>query len=62
MSYSRYVSEWNRHVSYSALLAEYSIKSHINFFSSAVAGLNYANLTMSSTKQLIASMEDILYF
>jgi len=62
LSYSRYNSEWERQVHYSALLAKQSINSHINFFSGSVAGVNYANLTMPTTKQTISSFEDILYF
>lgn len=61
MSYARYTSEWDRQVRYSALLAKHSIDTHINFFSGSVAGVNYANLTMPSTKQMISSIEDILF-
>tara|TARA_Y100001960_G_C14780117_1_gene886029 strand:- start:6247 stop:7689 length:1443 start_codon:yes stop_codon:yes gene_type:complete len=61
MSYARYTSEWERQVRYSALLAKHSIDTHINFFSGSVAGVNYANLTMPSTKQMIGSIEDLLF-
>ncbi|MDA0127780.1 sensor domain-containing diguanylate cyclase [Vibrio sp. MarTm2] len=62
MSYARYSSEWDRQVRYSALLAKHSLDTQVNFFSGSVAGVNYANLTMSSTKQVISSIEDILFF
>lgn len=58
-SYSRYQSEWNRYVENSASLAKLKLAPHISFISSSVAGINYANLTMPTTKRTLASIEDL---
>lgn len=58
-SYTRYQSEWNRHVEYSATLAKLTLAPHISFISTSVAGINYANLTMPSTKDVFASIDDL---
>jgi diguanylate cyclase (GGDEF)-like protein len=58
-SYTRYQSEWNRHVEYSASLAKLTLAPHISFISTSVAGINYANLTMPATKDLFASIDDL---
>lgn len=58
-SYTRYQSEWNRHIEYSASIAKLNLAPHIAFFSTSVAGINYVNLTMPSTKQTLASIDDL---
>lgn len=58
-SYTRYQSEWNRHVEYSANIAKLTLAPHITFISNSVAGINYANLTMPSTKELFSAIEGL---
>lgn len=58
-SYTRYQSEWNRHVEYSASIAKLTLAPHIAFLSSSVAGINYVNLTMPTTKKMLASIDDL---
>lgn len=58
-SYTRYQSEWNRHIEYSASLAKLTLAPHIPFLSTAVAGINYANLTAPSTQKLFSSIDDL---
>ncbi|KLN63282.1 sensor domain-containing diguanylate cyclase [Vibrio sp. VPAP30] len=58
-SYARYQSEWHRHIDYSASIAKLTLAPHIPFISSSVAGINYANLTTPSTKQMLASLDDL---
>ncbi len=58
-SYARYQSEWHRHIDYSASIAKLTLAPHIPLISSSVAGINYANLTMPSTKQMLASLDDL---
>ncbi|WP_071816300.1 sensor domain-containing diguanylate cyclase [Vibrio orientalis] len=58
-SYTRYQSEWNRHIEYSASLAKLTLAPHISFISTSVAGLNYANLTMPATKDLFGAIDDL---
>lgn len=58
-SYTRYQSEWHRHIDYSASIAKLTLAPHIPLISSSVAGINYANLTMPSTKQMLASIDDL---
>lgn len=58
-SYTRYQSEWNRHVESSATIAKLTLAPHISFLSSSVAGVNYANLTMPSTKEILSSVDDL---
>lgn len=60
-SYTRYQSEWNRHIEYSASLAKLTLAPHIPFLSTSVAGINYANLTSSATSQLFSSIDDLEY-
>lgn len=61
LSYSRFQSEWDRHTRYSALLAKQAFDSKVNFISGSVAGVNYANLVMPSTKQYLDGVEDLLF-
>lgn len=58
-SITRYQSEWNRHIEYSASVAKLNLAPHISFLSSSVAGINYANLMMPTTKQMLSSLEDL---
>ncbi|MGY5537594.1 diguanylate cyclase [Vibrio brasiliensis] len=60
-SYTRYHSEWNRHIEYSASLAKLTLAPHIPFLSTSVAGTNYSNLTASATGQLFSSIDDLEY-
>ncbi len=58
-SITRYQSEWNRHIQYSASIAKLNLAPHISFLSTSVAGINYANLMMPTTKQMLSSIEDL---
>jgi len=58
-SYTRYQSEWHRHIEYSASLAKLTLAPHISFISNSVAGINYANLTMPATKEMFSSIEGL---
>ncbi|MCG9750526.1 sensor domain-containing diguanylate cyclase [Vibrio brasiliensis] len=58
-SYTRYHSEWNRHVEYSASLAKLTLAPHVPYISTAVAGINYSNLLSPSTEKLLSSIDDL---
>ncbi|KJY83274.1 diguanylate cyclase [Vibrio galatheae] len=58
-SYTRYQSEWHRHIDYSASIAKLTLSPHLSFLSNSVANINYANLTMPSTQKLLASIDDL---
>lgn len=58
-SYSRYHSEWHRHVEYSASIAKLTIAPHIPFLSNAVAGMNYASLTMPESQGAFAAINGL---
>ncbi|EGU45950.1 putative diguanylate cyclase (GGDEF domain) [Vibrio ichthyoenteri ATCC 700023] len=59
LSFTRYESEWQRQVDYSAALANQALQSQVHFFSTSVAGVNYANLTMASVVERLASIDDL---
>ncbi len=60
-SYTRYHSEWHRQVEYSATISKLTLTPHVPFISSSVAGINYANLTMPATKDILKSIDDLEY-
>ncbi|MDA0147796.1 GGDEF domain-containing protein [Vibrio sp. LaRot3] len=61
LSMARFDSEWHRQIDYSASLAKQSLHPHVNTFSTAVSGINYANLTMPQTIEALAVVDDILF-
>ncbi|WP_325893442.1 GGDEF domain-containing protein [Grimontia sp. NTOU-MAR1] len=61
MSYSRYQSEWTTRVNHEAALIERAILPMMREVSSAVAGRNYAALTMPSQKESLTNIEALLF-
>ncbi|WP_244225179.1 sensor domain-containing diguanylate cyclase [Vibrio aquaticus] len=58
-SYTRYHSEWNRHVEYSATIAKLTLAPHIPSISNSVADINYVKLTDADTKKVWAAVDDL---
>ena len=61
LSITRYESEWQRQVDYSAAFANQALQSQVHFFSTSVAGVNYANLTIPSIVEHLASVNDLQF-
>ena len=61
MTYSRYDSEWNLRVEQTASIAKSQFTSQLTWLSTSVAGRNYANLLMPTTRETIWGIEDLLF-
>ena len=61
LSLTRYESEWDRQVDYSAAFANQTLQSQVHFFSTSVSGMNYANLTMPSTLGHLTPIDDLQF-
>ncbi|MBA5762640.1 sensor domain-containing diguanylate cyclase [Vibrio sp. 404] len=61
MSVARYESEWHRQIRFSAALAKQSLQSQVHMFSTAVSGLNYASMTLTSTVETLSAIDDALF-
>lgn len=61
MSYSRYHSEFNVRISQQVSTAKNSYTALMTLLSSSVAGRNYANLMMPTTRSTIFGIEDLVF-
>ena len=58
-SYTRYHSEWNRHVEYSATIAKLALAPYVPSISNYVADINYAQLTDRDIKKVWSAIDDL---
>ncbi|WP_252030862.1 sensor domain-containing diguanylate cyclase [Vibrio sp. SCSIO 43135] len=61
MTYARYNSEWSIRVSNATSLAVSHLSSQLTFLSGSIAGRNYANLVMPTTKENILNIPDLIF-
>ncbi|MBT0122129.1 hypothetical protein HAS15_11225 [Vibrio campbellii] len=51
LSFTRFQSEWDMRIVHAANMAKTHLSSQVTFLSGSIAGRNYANLMMPSTKE-----------
>lgn len=61
MSVARYESEWHRQIHFSATLAKQAIYPQTELFSSAIASVSYATMTLPTTIQTLANMDNVMF-
>lgn len=61
LSFTRFQSEWNMRIEHAATMAKTHLSSQVTFLSGSIAGRNYANLMMPSTKENLRAIDDLLF-
>ncbi|CAE6924175.1 COG2199 FOG GGDEF domain [Vibrio sp. B1REV9] len=61
MSFARYQSEWEMRIEHAAAITKSHLAAQMTFFSSSIAGRNYANLMMPSTKEDLRAIDKLLF-
>ncbi len=61
LSFTRFQSEWNMRIEHAATMAKTHLSSQMTFLSGSIAGRNYANLMMPSTKANLSAIDDLLF-
>ncbi|AXB34500.1 hypothetical protein HB761_20525 [Vibrio campbellii] len=51
LSFTRFQSEWDMRIEHAATMAKTHLSFQVTFLSGSIAGRNYANLMMPSTKE-----------
>nr|WP_104024587.1 diguanylate cyclase [Vibrio hyugaensis] len=61
LSFTRFQSEWDMRIEHAATMAKTHLSSQMTFLSGSIAGRNYANLMMPSTKANLSAIDDLLF-
>ncbi len=61
LSLTRFQSEWDMRIEHAATMAKTHLSSQMTFLSGSIAGRNYANLMMPSTKANLSAIDDLLF-
>ncbi len=61
LSLTRFQSEWDMRIEHAATMAKTHLSSQMTFMSGSIAGRNYANLMMPSTKANLSAIDDLLF-
>lgn len=61
LSYTRFQSEWDMRIEHAVIMAKTHLSSQMTFLSGSIAGRNYANLMMPSTKENFRAIDGLLF-
>ncbi|MCV3264598.1 hypothetical protein OGZ01_27315 [Vibrio harveyi] len=61
LSYTRFQSEWDMRIEHAVIMAKTHLSSQMTFISGSIAGRNYANLMMPSTKENFRAIDGLLF-